>query len=369
MVTQNKVAAGAHEEKEALVELLALRPGELATRLGGSGRAKEVWQVLKKGLDPFSVGPLGDPAARRLADRCKRTVLDVAQSTQSSCGTTKWLLALPDGTSIETVLIPSETRTTVCVSCQVGCGRGCVFCATATMGLGRSLSTAEIVAQIQLALARVNRAAMPPLRNVVFMGMGEPLDNWVPVRQAVAVLTDPLGYAFAPKHVTISTVGTSPNAVRKLTKVPAQIAWSIHTVEDGLRRQLVPTSRYPMVDLRRAFLEVVRAKRQPIFVEMTLIKDQNDGDAHAQALAEFLQPFQPEVRVNLLPMNPARAGLIASGPERAVRFRQLLRSRGYFCAIRHPRGAEQNAACGQLATQDPPASGKPGQKPTHLSTK
>lgn len=356
------MTASEQKKDEPLVELLALRPAELATRLGGLGRAKEVWQVLKKGLDPFSAGPLGDPAARRLADRCKRTGLEVVQSNQSSCGTTKFLLALPDGVSIETVLIPSETRTTVCASSQVGCGRGCVFCATATMGLRRSLSTAEIVGQIQLALAGVVRAAMPPLRNVVFMGMGEPLDNWVPVRQAVAILTDPLAYGFAPKHVTISTVGTSPMAVRKMAEVPAQIAWSIHAAEDGLRLRLVPTSQYPMADLRQAFLEVVRAKRQPVFVEMTLIKDQNDGDAEARALAEFLQPFQPDVRVNLLPMNPGRTGLVASDPERAVRFRQLLRSRGYFCAIRHPRGAEQNAACGQLATLDPPASGKPGQR-------
>jgi 23S rRNA (adenine2503-C2)-methyltransferase len=255
---------------------------------------------------------------------------------------------LGDGAAVETVIIPTRRRTTVCVSTQVGCARACVFCVTATMGLARNLDAAEIVGQVLLAGAEARAAALPPVRNVVLMGMGEPLDNLDAVRRAVTLLTHPRALDLAPSRVTLSTVGTSPRGITALTDVRARLAWSIHAVDDGLRRRLVPTTRHAMLELREAFLAVMRARRDGLFVEMALLDGVNDSEAQAAALADFLAPF-PEVRINLLPMNPGRSGAAPAPPERCARYQAVLRARGYFCMLRRPRGTEAAAACGQLA--------------------
>src|SRR5262249_42588434 len=152
--------------------------------------------------------------------------------------------------------IPGRARSTVCVSSQVGCARGCAFCLTATMGLVRSLGAGEIVAQVVLAARRIREAGLPPLRNVVYMGMGEPLDNLEAVAQSLRVLTDPYGLGLAPRHISVSTVGTSPRAIWEARHLGAHLAWSVHAADDGLRRRLVPTTRHPMSALRDAFARV-----------------------------------------------------------------------------------------------------------------
>jgi len=332
----------------AKIAFYALRPADLAEHLGGTGRAAEPWRLLKAGVDPFRAGGLSAQAFARFTSICDDAPLTVAKRVVASCGTRKLGMALSDGSAIETVLIPGITRTTVCVSSQVGCARGCSFCVTATLGLVRSLFASEMTGQVKLALDEARTFALPPVRNVVFMGMGEPLDNLDEVNRALGVLTDPMAFEIAPGHVTVSTVGTSPKAILAASRFPSRLAWSIHAVDDGLRRKLVPTSRHSVLELRAAFLEALGQKCARLFVEMTLMRDVNDSVSDARALAEFLSPFRPKARVNVIPMNPGRTGHEPSPLERAMRFGQVLRDQGYFCAIRRARGAAEFAACGQL---------------------
>lgn len=333
-------------ELGAKVKLLRTDPRELATLLGGSGRARLVWQSLREGRDPFRDLGLSDRLRHRLAEDFAGPPTVIEERFVSSCGTRKLRLALERDARVETVLIPSAGRTTVCVSTQAGCARGCIFCLTATMGLSRNLSTEEIVGQVVVAIAEAKESALPAVRNVVFMGMGEPLDNLDAVRRAISLLCDQRTLGIGPRHVTLSTVGTTPEDIRATRDIRVQLAWSLHSVDDELRRKLVPTMRHSTSSLRDAFLDVLAG--EALFVEVTLIDDVNDTLRHADELASFLAPLRPGVRINLLPMNPGRSGLTPSSDSSTVAFRQRLRERGFFCAIRRPQGLEQNAACGQL---------------------
>ncbi|MEK7703470.1 MAG: radical SAM protein [Myxococcota bacterium] len=333
--------------------LFAIAPRELATLLGGPGRAAAVWGAVRRGLDPFAPGVLADGSHRRLLEACRRTVLDTERSSASTCGTRKLLVRLHDDCLVETVLIPHRSRSTVCVSTQVGCARGCVFCATATMGMIRSLAAEEIVGQVALALTDVRRWQLPPLRNVVLMGMGEPLDNLDAVRDAVTRCASNDALGIGAGHVTLSTVGTTPARIAGLSDLPARIAWSVHAADDTVRRRLVPTTRYPMTTLRDAFVDLARRRGDLLFVEVALAAGVNDTLADAQALATLLAPFDGAVRVNLLPLNRAREDLTPSADDLVRAFRDHLRARGYFCMVRRARGAESQSACGQLAAAEP----------------
>ena len=329
-------------------ELEGLTPPELAEALGGTGRARQVWRCLRRGEDPAAETGLSRPLRQRLQTRTRPTPLSTERRDVASRGTRKLRLRLGDGRLIETVLVPSGRRTTVCLSTQAGCARGCIFCLTATMGLERDLTAGEIVAQVTTAIAEAQRCRLPPVRNVVFMGMGEPLDNLEAVRRAVTILCHPGALGLGQRHVTLSTVGTTPEAILSARDLPVQLAWSLHAVEEELRRRLVPKVRHSPKALRQAFLESLAGSGSSLFVEMTLIEGLNDGPRHAEALADFLSPFPAGVRVNLLPMNPGRSGLSPSPESNVVSYRDLLRGRGFFCLIRRPRGLEASAACGQL---------------------
>ena len=331
------------------LDLLSLTVAELGEVLGGSGRSRAVWASLRAGADPLATDALGARARERLRERCRLPVAGVERRTVAACGTRKLLLALEDGGAVEMVVIPGRGRSTVCVSVQVGCARQCTFCVTATMGLGRSLGAGEIVEQVLLARREVHEHGVPELRNVVYMGMGEPLDNLEATRRSVAVLVDPHALAVPPRHITVSTVGTSPQRIWAARDLSAGLAWSVHAVDDRLRRELVPSTRHAMTELRDAFLRVMQHRNATLFVEMALIDGVNDGDEHGRALAAFLEPFLPEVRVNLLPLNAGRAGLRPSPPARVTAFQDILRAAGYFCMVRTSRGQDEGAACGQLA--------------------
>jgi 23S rRNA (adenine2503-C2)-methyltransferase len=217
------------------------------------------------------------------------------------------------------------------------------------MGLVRNLSCAEIIAQVYFARLEANESSLPPLRNIVFMGMGEPLDNFSEVRKSIELLVDPRGMGFGPRYVTVSTVGPSPRAIRLMKALPVRVAWSIHAVDESVRRKLVPTTTHTMEELREAFLEVMNQQRDSLFVEITLIENLNDSLKDAELLAVFLKDFPGLVRVNLLPVNAGRAGMVPSGDEKVEAFRRFLQQAGYFCMVRRPRGQESMAACGQLA--------------------
>ncbi len=315
--------------------LLSLSPGALAARIG-PGRAKTVFRALQLGERPPKLFDL------------ELALPEVKARAVAGDGTTKLLLALADGARIESVLIPGRTRTTLCVSTQVGCVRGCTFCLTATMGLARNLEPHEIAAQLWVAL----QAAEQPIRNVVFMGMGEPLDNAAAVRTALDVLVD--GFRIGPRHITVSTVAPTPKAVAQLEGWPAQIAWSLHAADDVVRRRLIPTARHDVAALRDAFAAVSRARGSALFVEVALIEGVNDRVEHADAIARLFADFPTEVRINLLPMNPiGDKGLGTSPPADVAAFQARLMASGYLCLVRRARGADERAACGQLVTLGP----------------
>jgi 23S rRNA (adenine2503-C2)-methyltransferase len=372
--------------------LLAHDPDALAAALGGPGRAQLVLGALRRGLDPLAPGVLPPKLAARVAAATSPTARALVVERVAEDGTVKRLLRLHDGLEVEMVVIPTPGRSTVCVSSQVGCVRGCRFCMTGTMGVVRSLAADEIAAQVVEAQGAVRAHGLAPLRNVVFMGMGEPLDNLDAVSGAIGVLARSDGLGVGHRHVTVSTVGPSAAQVRRLAELPTHVAWSLHAADDVLRAALVPTARASVAELRDAFADVCRARRAPLFVELTLIDGVNDAEADAARAAALFEGFPTEVRVNLLPMNgigdagvipagvplPARvrarfAGGEASGDDiaplaapiplraavdaRVDAFAARLRAAGRFVMVRRARGAEARSACGQLASE---ARGKRG---------
>lgn len=329
--------------------LLALSPDALASVLGGPGRAQAVLAVLRRGGDPLTDPALAPGARARLAARTRPTALPIEHETVAPDGTVKRLLRLDDGRAVEVVAIPTPDRTTLCVSSQVGCARGCTFCLTATMGLVRSLRAEEIVAQVVHGLALVRERALPPLRNVVFMGMGEPLDNVDAVRAALALVTGSRGLGIGPRHVTVSTVGPSPEKLRALADLPARVAWSLHAAVPQTRARLVPTARATPEALRDVLAEVLAPREEPLFVELTLVDGVNDDAVHAEAVVALFRGFPTQVRLNLLPVNETERGHRPCTPEALEAFRAVVQGAGYFTTVRRARGADQRSACGQLA--------------------
>ena len=264
-----------------------------------------------------------------------------AEAVTDPDGTIRFAVHLDDGAIVEAVLITHASRRTVCVSSQVGCARGCVFCETGRLGLKRNLTAAEIVAQYAIVARHIgDRPA-----NVVFMGMGEPLDNLDEVVTSIEVLTERAGFAVPERRITISTVGILPKMDEAYARTRAQIAVSLHAIDSGQRKALLPVAKkWPLADLRAA---IARAPRT-VLLQWTLIEGVNDRDADADALAEFARDL--DVRVNLIPLNPGPIAAQKAPPEARCRaFQKRLLDRGVRTMLRMPHGQTVGGACGQLA--------------------
>jgi len=261
-------------------------------------------------------------------------------------GTVKLVLELADGLRVESVVIPMPGYTTLCVSSQVGCRMGCRFCRTGRMGLLRQLSAAEIVGQVHCARVRLKF----PIRNVVFMGMGEPLDNFSAVGQSIRVLNEQRGLDITLRHITVSTAGLV-DGIRQLAAQfgpHVNLALSLNAVDDDLRGRLMPINRrYPLAVLRPALQDHPVAKGGVIFIEYVLIRGLNDSPAHALRLAQFLSGLP--VRLNLIAYNPDGQSRWQAPEEESLRqFQAVAASQGIFVRRRTSRGARIQAACGQL---------------------
>ena len=257
-------------------------------------------------------------------------------------GTRKYLWRLHDGEAIESVLIPSGSRRTLCISSQAGCALGCVFCATGRMGFRRNLEPWEIVAQVRELI--LEDPSLKPT-NVVFMGMGEPLLNWPAVDTALTILNHPDGLAIGARHITVSTVGIVP-AMRELAKRPEQfrLAISLHSPHPADRLTLMPIEK--KYDLK-AVLDAARAFARRITFEYVLIAGVNDRDGDADALAKLARRLG--AMVNLLPLHPGGPpGLTPTPPATIRAFAERLRSLGIEAVVRRSRGLDIDAACGQL---------------------
>ena len=264
-------------------------------------------------------------------------------------GTTKYAIAFAgvgDDQAVETVWIPGPGRETVCVSSQVGCTRACTFCATADIGFRRNLTADEIVLQY---LVAAHEAPAPP-RNVVFMGMGEPMDNLDQVLAAMAVLTGVPTPRLSAERITVSTSGIGPGMERFLRESTAGFALSLNGTTDEQRAALMPqTLKWPLAELFRIMRAdaAVRPRRR-YFMEYVMLAGVNDSDADVERLTALLAGLN--AHVNLIPHNafPGNA-FAASSPETVARFRDRLHAHGVRALVRTPRGQDIAAACGQLA--------------------
>jgi 23S rRNA (adenine2503-C2)-methyltransferase len=269
-----------------------------------------------------------------------RLAADTVQ--ESSDGTRKYLWRLADGEAIESVLIPTGKRRTLCVSSQAGCALGCVFCATGQMGFRRNLTPFEIAGQAR-EIALGNPGDKPT--NIVFMGMGEPLLNWPAVSDALTILNHADGFGIGARHITVSTVGILPG-MAELAGRPEQfrLAISLHAPTAGRRLDLMPIEK--KYDLA-AVLKAAEKFRKRVTFEYVLIAGKNDTDADADALARLARELG--ALVNLLPLHPGGApGLMPAPPSRIRAFRDRLANQGVEASVRRSRGLDIDAACGQL---------------------
>lgn len=263
--------------------------------------------------------------------------------------TEKYLLKTMDGLEVEMVCLPMPAGYTLCLSSQVGCQMGCAFCETGKMGLLRSLTTDEIISQVYQAKHQLGL----DVRNIVFMGMGEPFDNYEAVMQAVKVLTDKQGFALGPSRITLSTSGLVDEIYRFIEEAdPAiNLAISVNSPDDTVRNRLMPINRrYDMAALRKAMEAYCQHPRRRILVEYVLIEERTDGVEAADALAAYLRGLQ--VTVNLIPYNPQSRSRFAPPSREVVEmFAARMRAHGYLTFVRGTKGQQIMAACGQLGNR------------------
>ena len=276
------------------------------------------------------------------------SLLKVESSLDSVDGSQKLLLTGAEPGFFECVIMPTEKRQTLCISCQAGCRMGCTFCQTGKLGLVRQLPAGEIVAQVLLANQRFPEKKVT---HIVFMGMGEPLDNLAEVKKAVEILCDPKGLALLPSHITISTCGLVPEIRQLLNWLPVKLAISFHTPFDKERNAIMPVNRrYPLAELKAALLEYQRYTDEAITLEYVMIDGKNDSLRHAAELVRFIHGMR--AKVNLIPMNSHPGSpMQSSSAETISSFQSYLSARSIPAPVRYSRGADISGACGQLASK------------------
>jgi len=350
------------EEWEALVTSWGEQPYR--------GRQVFRWIHHSGVIDPEAMTDLSKRLRGRLAEESLAWPLEVVDVHRTADRTRKLLVRAADGREVETVLIPQlrdadpdaedgaeervdgrvpGLRITQCISSQVGCAMGCVFCASGRAGLKRNLSAAEIVGQVLLGRAHLEEGEL--LRNVVFMGMGEPLHNYDAVARALVLLTHPQGLDLSSRRVTVSTSGLVPEIDRLAADFGGQVqlAISLHAASDEKRSSLMPINRkHPVAELVAALRRYPLPKRRRITIEYTLMRGVNDAPDHADGLARLFEGIP--IKVNLIPMNPIDdIPLSAPASAAVLAFQERLRDRGVAAYVRTRRGDAISAACGQLA--------------------
>ena len=340
--------------EQAFAPLAQLSVDKLRDLLVGMGeapyRAKQVFQAVhQRGLlDPRDMTTLPLALRDRLAG-VVRAATALVEQQESADGTTKFLFGLADGKRIESVLIPEDGRSTVCVSSQVGCPIRCVFCASGVEGLIRNLDTAEIVEQVLR--VRVYLGERPS--HIVLMGMGEPLLNIENVIAAIRCWTDREGLGFSPRRITLSTAGT-PSKIDRLAEsgLGVNLAISLHASDDATRARLVPGSPGGRTKaLVEAGARYARKTGRDVTVEYVLMAGENDAPEHADALAALTA--DRHIHVNLIPLNPVshRPDLKAPSGLAGRAFLRRLHEQGVSATLRTQRGEDIAAACGQLALE------------------
>ena len=355
--------------------LLDLPFAELERELAAAGlkpfHARALWRAMHfesastlEDQEDFAVPLKQWVADRRESGNLWRTEFPEAVADMASNDglTRKFLLRLADGQTVETVLMGFTGRHTACVSSQAGCAMGCVFCATGQMGFVRHLRPGEIVAQVlhaRRALREQGGESTSGLRNLVLMGMGEPLHNYDSVMTALEIVSDTRGLNIGPSRITISTVGVVPGILRLVEeKRPYKLAVSLHGATEEERSALVPASRrWSLAELIAACRTYSETLGQRIFFEWTLIAGTNDSPAQAKRLADLLAGI--DGHVNLIPLNPTGgfAGTATASPA-AAEFQRVLQDAGFPSTVRQRRGIDVAAGCGQLRAEKTKRGGK-----------
>jgi 23S rRNA (adenine2503-C2)-methyltransferase len=311
-------------------------------------RAIQIFDWLyHKGVSDFAeFTSLSKPLREKLAVHFRIGALELADRRDSGDGTVKLLFLLDDGAFIETVLIPTGRRLTVCLSTQVGCKFACAFCASGLHGFTRNLASSEITGQVLY----LQHSLGLELTNFVFMGMGEPLDNWANVEKALRIMNAPEGLGIAARRMAVSTAGYLP-AFKRLEALDLQVnlSLSLHAVTDRLRDKLMPINRrFPLEDVVRAAEEYIRSGGRMITLEYIVMRGLNDSLDDADGLAGIARRLR--AKVNLIAYSPVE-GLPFETPTEAdvARFKRWLEERKVNTTLRLSKGSDIAAACGQLA--------------------
>ncbi|THB72009.1 MAG: 23S rRNA (adenine(2503)-C(2))-methyltransferase RlmN [Desulfovibrio sp.] len=328
-------------------------------------RTDQVFQWLwqKRARDFSAMTNLSQDFRFTLAEKAHITWPDIAHTAVSQDGTVKFLLSLADGAVVETVLIPEKEHTTQCLSTQVGCAMACTFCSTGDMGFSRNMTMAEILGQILVAQDYLEATnSLQPLRNLVFMGMGEPFLNFSELMRSLEILRHPMGLEFSSRRITVSTVGVGrdKDMLALGDSGLASLALSLHAPTQELRERIMPkAARKHLDDLMRVVDAYPLKPRQRLTMEYILLGGVNDQPNHAKQLAKLLAGKR--VKINLIAYNPPKdcgeALYRAPLEEDILAFEKVLWDKGFTVILRKSKGADIGAACGQLATQKRHGSG------------
>jgi 23S rRNA (adenine2503-C2)-methyltransferase len=334
-----------------LIGMLPSELEELAVELGASryrGRQLATWIYRKGVMDLDAMTDLPREFRAALAERAVVALPEVERITPSQDGSRKLVLRLADDRRVSAVLMPDEERITLCLSTQVGCGYGCAFCLTGTMGLERNLTADEIVGQLLAA----NRLLEPGQRvtHLVFMGMGEPLANLAAVVKSIRIMIDArLGIGYSPRRITVSTVGLV-SGIERLGRenLKVNLAVSLHAATDETRGQLMPVNRsWNLAALMEAVRRYPLAPRQRVFFEYVMLDGVNDSVQDAEQLARVLRGIK--AKVNLIPFNDWEGSSFRRPPlARILAFQGILLNAGITTTVRWSKGEDIGAACGQL---------------------
>jgi 23S rRNA (adenine2503-C2)-methyltransferase len=345
-------------------DLLGKAPEELRNFVQSLGepayRGDQIYHALyaERRTDVATITNLPAALRERLSKECTIRWPQVRRRYTSSDGAVRYVLALEaaqtesgrtaKSTTVETVFMPEENRQTICISTQAGCAVDCHFCLTATLGLLRNLSAAEIVGQVLVALED-HHGDLKPQTNVVLMGQGEPLLNYDAVMAALRILLDPKTLAITPKHATLSTSGIIPG-IEKLAKEPVRpkLAISLNASSNSQRDAIMPINRkYPIENLLETCARYPLRPWEHLTFEYVLLGGFNDSPEDARRLAKLVSNLR--VKINLIPWNPGELPYEEPNPARIEEFRRILTEKNVPAFVRYSRGQDVMAACGQLA--------------------
>lgn len=345
------------------IELIGLTKTELEQQLKQLGepsfRAKQIWQWLYfYGKTDFNeMTNLSKALREKLSENFSIYRPKIVSEQKSADRTHKWLLEMADGQKIETVYIPEDDRGAVCISTQIGCAMACRFCHTGSQKLTRNLTSGEIVSQFMVARDIYQEWNLEGqarlLSNIVFMGMGEPLQNYENMVKAIQILGDAEGISLSKRRMTLSTSGIIPHIKNIAADMGVKLAISLHASNNELRSQIMPINKkYPLPELMQACREYQDNSGGYITFEYLMLKDFNDSLDHAKELINLMKQYQIGAKFNLIAFNPwPGCDYQPSSNNRIHAFSQELQKKGYAAPIRTARGQDILAACGQLKSK------------------